>query len=130
MISNSVGSNPNIMNFKLLWTWQVKLRTQACPPRPNYETYTNSFKKPELRTCLAKNRPNPGPNLENRISNPSESRFIYQNRTTNPPEPSKNPKTRTCVRSNTNLRNSEQILLKCSKKHITLYYSSSFSNLF
>ena len=32
---------------------------------------------------------------KNQTSKPSESWFVYQNQTTNPPEPSKNPELRT-----------------------------------
>ena len=64
----SIGSNPNnTMNFELLRTWQVKLRTHSNPgssSKTELQTHSNPFKKSELWTCLARNGPNLGPNLE------------------------------------------------------------------
>ena len=68
LVCISVGSNPKITNFKLLQTWLVKLCTHSNPgssTKTELWTYSNSFKKPKLRTCSARNKLNhPGPNLK------------------------------------------------------------------
>ena len=55
MIEFSVGSNPNIMNFELLQTWQVELRTHLNPPRFVYQN-PGSSAKIELHTGCPQRR--------------------------------------------------------------------------
>ena len=66
-IRSSVGSNPNIMNFELFWTWQVELRTLSNPnssTKIELQTLSNPSKKPEHWTCLARKGSNSGPNMK------------------------------------------------------------------
>ena len=64
----SVGSNPNIMNFELLWTWQAELWTQSNPGLFSkielQRLLSNTSKKPKFRTCSARNGLNLGLNLD------------------------------------------------------------------
>ena len=92
----SVGSNPNIPNFELLWTWQVELRTHSNPgslTKTELRTYSNSSKKSELQTCLVRIWPNPGPNPEKTkvqtflnpgLSTKTELRTLQKSWTLNP----------------------------------------------
>ena len=94
----SVESNPNIMNFKLLRTWQksnFKLtRTQVRPPKPNFEPFQTPPKSPNFKPVQPEIGLTKAQIWKNWTSNPSKPRFIYQNWTTNPPKPSKNPELR------------------------------------
>ena len=121
----SIGSNPNIMNFELLRTWQAELRTHSNP---------GSFTKTELRTL---SNPSKCLNFElfwheigqtqaqiwkNRTSNPSEPRFVKSNRTTNPPKISNfNPTNWVC--SNTNPKYLHRFITECI---ISILFSGYF----
>ena len=86
----------HIKNIELLRIWYVKLWTHSIPglsTKTDLQTLFNPSKKPELRTCLARNRPNLGPNLEKPNFKPFRTQVHYW--TMNPPEPSKNPQLRT-----------------------------------
>ena len=64
-VENSVGSN--ISNFELLRTWEAELRTLSNPglsTKNELRTLLNPCKLSELRTCSARYRSNPRPNLE------------------------------------------------------------------
>ena len=55
------------MNFELLWTWQIDLRTHSKPglsTKAILSTYGNPLKKPKPGTCSAGNWLKLGPNLE------------------------------------------------------------------
>ena len=78
------------MNSELLRTLEVELRTlpnPSLPTKTHEPNYNKNFRENfQLRTAS---------NPRGRTSNSSEPRFANQNRTTNPPEPSKNPELRT-----------------------------------
>ena len=88
--------NPNITNFKQLWTF-TGWTLNSFKPRFVHRTLSNPSKKPKHWICLARNRLNQGPNPgKTQTSNPSKPRFVYQKWSMiPPPEPSKNPKLRT-----------------------------------
>ena len=96
MFRINFGLNPNITNFELLRTEQVELRTHfkksGSSTKSELRTLSNSSKKPKLQTCLARNRPNPGPNMEKPNFEPLQTQ-VYLPKSNS--EPSKNPELQT-----------------------------------
>ena len=91
MEQSNVGSNPNIMNFELLRTWQVELWTHSNPglsTKTELLTYLNLFKKPNNFEPVQPETSRTKTQIwKNQTLNHSKLRFVYQNQTMNPPEP-------------------------------------------
>ena len=116
----------NMINFELLRTGQVELRTHSNPglsTKTELWTQSNPYKKPELRNCSARNGPKPGPNPEK----PKFKPFRTQVRL---PKPNTKP-TRTLQKSQTsNLRtrfdpNTIHKSINCTKKICTLVFKTT-----
>ena len=76
--SSHPWSNPNIMNFEQLRTWQVELWTHSnlgSTTKTELQTHLNPSKKPKFWTCLARNRLNLVPIRKIQSSNPSKPRL-------------------------------------------------------
>ena len=101
LIIASVGSNPNITNFKPLQTWQVEIWTHLNPglaTKTEIWTHLNPSKKPELRTGSARNVPNQAQIWKNWTFEPFQTQ-VHQPKPNY--EPSKNPELRTNELSST-----------------------------
>ena len=84
------------MNREPLRSWLVGLWTHSNPSsstKTELRIHSNPSKKPELQSYLARNRLNPGPNLEKQNFKPFWTQVrIPKPNTMNPPKPFKNPK--------------------------------------
>ena len=109
LVGFSVGSNPNIMNFEPLQTWQVKLQTRSNPTsstKTELQTYSESSKYRKLQTCLARSqiwaepRPKSGQTKLWTLSNPGLSTKTKLWAHPNPPK-IQNSKSTIWVRLNT-----------------------------
>ena len=70
-------------------------QTQVHPPKLNLEPTRTSPKSPKIKHIQPEMGQTSTQIWSNQTSNSSETRFINQNPTTNPPEPSKHPELRT-----------------------------------
>ena len=81
LVCISVGSNPNITNFKLLRTSQVELQTHSNPGSSTKTKLRTPSKSLNFEPVQPETSQTQAQIWKNWTSNPSESGFIYQNQT-------------------------------------------------
>ena len=77
-LSISVGLNPNIIKFELLWTWKDKnTRTQVHPPKQNFESTRTPPKSSHFKPVWPETVRTQAQIWKNQTLNPSLPRFVY-----------------------------------------------------